>query len=390
MRYPLASSTWDEDEIDALNKVIASRDFTMGEKTSLCEERMAEFLDTRFCIMVNSGSSANLLAIASLFYIKKSPLERGDEVIVPAVSWATTYTPLYQYGLKLKFVDVDIGKLNIALADLEEAINPKTRAIFAVNLLGNPNDFDALESICRKHDLILLEDNCESLGATFRGQQAGTFGRIGTFSSFFSHHISTMEGGFITTDDEEIYHILLSLRSHGWTRHLPAENLVTGKKHEDPFDESFTFVLPGYNVRPTELSAAVGIEQLKKLPGIIEARRKNARIFFEKMVKYRDSFHLQEEVGESSFFGFPLVLKDRARKSRASLISYLTKNGIETRPIVAGNFTHHHVVKYFDYSIHGELSNAEKIHTLGLFVGNHHYDLEKEITFLAETLEKWD
>ena len=361
----------------------------MGEKTVLCEKEMAQFLGSRFCLMVNSGSSANLLAVASLFYTRENPLARGDEVIVPAVSWATTYTPLHQYGLRLRFVDVHMGTFNIDPVRLEEAVTEKTKAIFAVNLLGNPNDFDALEAICRKYSLLLLEDNCESLGATFRGRQTGTFGRVGTFSSFFSHHISTMEGGFVATDDEEIYHILLSLRSHGWTRQLPSENLVTGRKHHDPFEESCKFVLPGYNLRPTELSAAVGIEQLRKLPRFIEVRRDNAHIFRKKMEMFEEVFYFQEEVGEGSFFGFPLVLKNATDKERSALVSHLSARGIETRPVISGNFVNQPVVKYFDYCVHGEPANAERVHNLGIFVGNHHYRLEEELDALAKALEVW-
>ena len=387
MNYPLASSTWDEREIDAMKEVMASGHFTMGEKVASFEQKTARFPGVRFCVMVNSGSSANLLAVASLFYTKKNPLKEKDEVIVPAVSWPTTYTPLLQYGLKLKFVDIDMETLNIDMRCLKDAITSKTKAVFSVNLLGNPNNFDELDRICQKHDLILLEDNCESLGATFKERQAGTFGRIGTFSSFFSHHISTMEGGFLATNDEEIYHILLSLRSHGWTRHLPEENLVSGKKQSDPFEESFKFVLPGYNVRPLELSGAVGIEQLKKLPHFIKKRRENAHLFYERTRPFHKDFHFQKEVGQSSFFGFPLVLKKGTRKDRTRIISILKKNDIETRPIVAGDFTKHPVIKYFDYSIHDNLNNARKVHELGFFIGNHHYDMEREIGWIVKVLE---
>src|SRR3989338_9808465 len=177
--------------------------------------------------------------------------------------------PLYRYGLRLKFVDIDSETLNIDLKKLEEAVTDKTRMIFAVNLLGNPNDFDEIRRIIGSRDILLLEDNCESLGAEFEGRQAGTFGLMGSYSSFFSHHMSTMEGGMIVTDDEELYHILLSLRSHGWTRHLPVENKLC-KKNEDDFYESFRFILPGYNVRPIEMMGAIGIEQLKKLDSFIQ------------------------------------------------------------------------------------------------------------------------
>ena len=264
--YPLANSTWDHDEFDAMQRVIESSQFTMGERVKAYERGFAHYQESRYAVMVNSGSSANLLMVAALFFKSTRPLKPGDEVIVPAVSWSTSYTPLHQYGLKLKFVDVDLETLNFDLDALESAVSENTRLIMAVNLLGNPNEFNRITEIIGGSEIVLIEDNCESLGAKFDGKKAGSFGVMGSFSSFFSHHISTMEGGIITTDDEELYHILLSLRAHGWTRNLPKHNKITPPKSDDPFEESFRFVLPGYNVRPLELSGAIGVEQLKKLP----------------------------------------------------------------------------------------------------------------------------
>ena len=278
-KFPLACSSWDQKEINAMHQVIESGMFTMGQNVNNFEKKFAKFVNSKFCIMVNSGSSANLLMVASLFYRKFSPLKRGDEVIVPAVSWGTSYYPLYQYGLKLRFVDIDLNTLNFDLEQLERTITKKTKLILCVNLLGNPNNFSRINEIIGDKKIIILEDNCESMGATFKGKQTGTFGLMGSFSTFFSHHMSTMEGGHIVTDDEEIYHILLSLRAHGWTRNLPKFNHVCGTKSEDSFEESFRFVLPGYNVRPLELEAAIGIEQLKKLPGFITERRRNGLEF---------------------------------------------------------------------------------------------------------------
>ena len=228
--------------------------------------------------MVSSGSAANLIATATLFYTKSPMLKRGDEVIVPAVSWSTTYFPLQQYGLKLKFVDIDLDTLNYDLDALESAITSNTKMIMVVNLLGNPNDFDVINNLIKDKDIFIFEDNCESMGAEYKGKKTGTFGIVGTFSTFFSHHMSTMEGGFVTTDDEELYHILLSMRAHGWTRNLPQQNHISNKSN-DWFKESFNFVLPGYNVRPVEMSGAIGIEQLKKLPLFLKQRRKNAKLF---------------------------------------------------------------------------------------------------------------
>lgn len=231
VRFPLATSSWDDAELAALQRVIASDQYSMGAEVARFENDFAASVGSKHAVMVNSGSSANLLMVAALRYTKNKDLQLlpGDEVIVPAVSWSTTFYPLHQYGLRMKFVDIDPHTLNYDLDALEDAISG-ARAIMAVNLLGNPNDFSRISKIIEGRGVVLIEDNCESMGATFEGRQAGTFGVMGSFSSFFSHHISTMEGGLIVTDDEEIYHILLALRAHGWTRNLPKFNTLTGEK----------------------------------------------------------------------------------------------------------------------------------------------------------------
>lgn len=382
-KFPLATTSWGQEEINVMQKVIASGMFTMGPKVLEFEKRFAEYVGSKYCVMVNSGSSANLLTIATLFYTKnqKYRLKRGDEIIVPAVSWSTTYYPLYQYGLKIKFVDIDLYTLNFDLNQLETAITDRTRAIVAVNLLGNPNDFSRIQQLIDGKNIVLLEDNCESMGAKFNGKQAGTFGLMGTFSSFFSHHISTMEGGMIVTGDEEMYHILLSLRAHGWTRNLPKENHVSGTKRDNLFEESFNFVLPGYNVRPLELEGALGVEQVNRLPTIIAERRKNGRLLQE-ILGSHPNIIIQREIGESSWFGFSLVVKPGSQMTRTSLLEKLNQLGFECRPIVAGNFTKNSVVQYFDYAIHGNLKNAEHIDQNGLFIGNHHYPIPEAMEAL--------
>ncbi|WP_341233701.1 DegT/DnrJ/EryC1/StrS family aminotransferase [uncultured Sulfitobacter sp.] len=384
-RFPLATSSWDQAEQDALQRVIKSDMYSMGPEVRSFEEQFAAFFGAKYAVMVNSGSSANLLMTGALFYSKNDDLrlKAGDEIIVPAVSWSTTYYPLAQYGLVQKFVDIDRGTLNYDLDALAEAVTDKTRAIMIVNLLGNPNDFDRIKEIIGDRKIVLLEDNCESMGATFGGKQTGTFAHVGSFSSFFSHHISTMEGGLVTTDDEELYHIMLSMRSHGWTRHLPKENLVTGTKSDDPFEESFNFVLPGYNLRPLEMSGALGKEQLKKLPDLIKGRRDNAKLFVDGLSNH-PLFTLQEEIGESSWFGFSLLLRPDVGITRSELVTKLNGLGFECRPIVAGNFTKNPVMEHIPHVIHGDLPNAQYIDVNGLFVGNHHYPIPEAVEALAE------
>lgn len=387
VKYPLALTSWDESEIQAIHNVIEKGMYTMSDFVYQFERDFSEFLGSNHCVMVNSGSSANLLAVAALFYTKKPLLKPGDEVIVPAVSWSTTYFPLCQYGLKLKFVDINIDTLNMDITQLARAISDKTKAIFLVNLLGNPNEFTAVQNLIDGKDIILLEDNCESLGARFDGRQAGTFGVMGTFSSFFSHHISTMEGGVITTNHEELYHILLSIRAHGWTRQLPEKNkLVT--KDSNPFKESFRFILPGYNVRPLEMSGAIGIEQLKKLPGFIEQRRSNAKYFYEKFHNH-PLVTIQHEIGMSSWFGFSMVLKPNSGIVREDVVNHLMSMGIDCRPIVTGNFTKNEVLRYFTYELAGEMRNADYIDQNGWFVGNHHIPLRDQIDLLHQALNQF-
>jgi CDP-6-deoxy-D-xylo-4-hexulose-3-dehydrase len=384
--FPLATSSWDENEYAALQRVIESGRFTMGPLVAQFEREFAAQFGAGFGVMVNSGSSANLLAVAAAVLDPRVDLNAGDEVLVTAVSWATTYYPLQQYGLVLKFVDIDIDTLNIDLDLAEAAIGPKTKAIFAVNLLGNPNDFARLTAMAEKHGLVIIEDNCESLGATFEGKAAGTFGLMGTFSAFFSHHISTMEGGVILTDDEPLHQMLTSLRAHGWTRELPQDNFVHHKSG-DMFDDLFRFVLPGYNVRPLEMSGALGIEQLKKVPDLVSGRRANAAYFGERFSGI-DSIRVQSETGESSWFGFSLVLEGALAGRRAEVVSALNDASIESRPIVAGNFTRNPVMSYLDAIVPDELPAADKVHVDGLFVGNHHFPVEPAIDALAGVLEQ--
>ena len=383
MEYKLATSTWDDLEINAIQEVIKTDKFSMGPKVEEFEKQFAQYFGSKYAVMCSSGSTANLLMTASLFFSKKPKLKAGDEIIVPAVSWSTTYFPLQQYGLKLKFVDIDLDTLNYNLDDLESAVSSKTKAIMAVNLLGNSNDFNKINEIIENRDIVVIEDNCESMGAKFDDKFCGTHGLMGTFSTFFSHHMATMEGGMVLTDDEESYHILLCLRAHGWTRNLPDKNHVADKSN-NWFEESFRFVLPGYNVRPLEMSGAIGIEQLKKLPSFIKQRRKNAEIFV-KLFKDDKRFLIQKEIGESSWFGFSLIIMDKSI-NRKEIIDLLTINKIDSRPIVTGDFTKNDVMKFFNYEIHETLENADHLHYQGFFLGNSHVDLTEELIFLKKVL----
>ena len=382
--HPLATSTWDDKERASIQAVMDDDIFTMGNRVAQFGQDFAKFINRKYCVMVSSGSAANLIATAALFYTKNPMLKRGDEVIVPAVSWSTTYFPLQQYGLKLKFVDIDLDTLNYDLDALESAITNNTRMIMVVNLLGNPNDFDVINYLIKGKNIFIFEDNCESMGAEYKSKQTGTFGIMSTFSTFFSHHMATMEGGFVATDNEELYHILLSLRAHGWTRNLPQENCVSNKS-DDWFEESFRFVLPGYNVRPVEMSGAIGIEQLKKLPSFLKQRRENAKLFVG-LFKNHPYFIIQKDIDNSSWFGFSLIIKPESNLKRKDAINKLQENNIDCRPIVTGNFTRNDVMKFFDYEVHKKLTNADYLHENGFFVGNNHNDMSQQIEYLYNIL----
>jgi CDP-6-deoxy-D-xylo-4-hexulose-3-dehydrase len=375
--YPLASSTWDNKEISALEEVIKSGKFTMGQKVAEYEADFANLVRSKYAVMVNSGSSANLALLTASKFTKRPFLKPEDEVIVPAISWSTTYYPVDQIGCTLNFVDVDRHSLNIDTEQILKSINRRTKAIFAVNLLGNSANWDELERIANEFGLVLLEDNCESLGGKLNGKFLGTFGLGGSYSSFFSHHISTMEGGMITTDDEEIFHILKSVRAHGWIRDLPTSNHVLNKIGDD-WDSLFKFVLPGYNFRPLELEAAVGIQQLAK----------NAVRFKSIMEEFQD-IEIQREHGDSSWFGFSMVLKGELKGRRDDFRKHLDTFDIESRPIVGGNFTRNPVMKHLRHTELPDLEIADNIHFNGLFVGNHHFDLSEELSLLQKATRKF-
>ncbi|MBI5641253.1 MAG: DegT/DnrJ/EryC1/StrS family aminotransferase [Nitrospirae bacterium] len=384
MRYELAASTWGEEEKQALLDVVKSDIYTMGKNVREFEESFAEYFGMKYAVMANSGSSANLIAVASLFYRKEKPLKRGDEVIVPCISWATTYHPLQQYGLKMKFVDIDLDTLNMDVAELKKAITKDTKMVVAVSVLGNPCRFDEIAGLCEENDIILFEDNCEAMGARFNGRYTGTFGLVNTFSTFFSHHISTMEGGLVLTDDREIYNLLKSMRNHGWTRDQDPDSPIY-ERRDDDFFEAYRFILPGYNVRPGEIHGAIGKVQLKKLDGFIRTRRRNAEHFVN---LFRDDkrFIIQKESGESSWFCFTMVINPELGINRAKVLQRLKDAGIEHRIITGGNILRHDVIRHYDHEL-TKSANADIAHYNGFFVGNFPYDLRDKIDYLHNTLK---
>ena len=385
MFYELAAPSWGQEEVDALQRVIDSGRFTMGAQVSAFEQAFAEYFGMRHAVMVNSGSSANLVGIAALCYRQDRPLQRGDEVIVPAISWATTYHPLQQYGLRLRFVDVELDTLNMDVSKLEAALTPRTRAILPVSILGNPAALDVIRAFADAHGLYVFEDNCESMDAEVAGRKTGTFGDLNSFSFFFSHHISTMEGGMLLTDDTELAHLSRSLRAHGWTRDLPTDSPIYQRRSDDHF-EAYRFILPGYNVRPLEMSGAVGLEQLKKLPAMTAARRRNLSLF-QSLFAGDERFIIQRENGKSSSFSFTIILNPAAKLDRRKVFAALAEADIGYRIITGGCFLRHDVIQYYDHDIVDGIENANLAHDYGFFVGNHPFDLTPQIERLRDVLD---
>lgn len=386
MKYPLASVSWDQAEYQAAMKVLSGNFYSMGEYTEKFESAYCDWSGSKYSVFCNSGSSANLLAVYACMVNPKLDLKPGNEVIVPSVSWSTTYTPLLQLGLKPVLVDIDPIDFNICIEEVKKSITNSTKAIFTVNLLGSPSKLDELKKICLEKNIILLEDNCESMGAELNGLKSGQYGNISTHSTFFSHHMATMEGGICCTDDELTYEILKSLRAHGWVRNVSNKELFYEHfpKPINNLEEKFHFVLPGFNFRPTEISAAIGLEQIKKLDDFLNNRRENAKYFMEKLSEFDDKLILQKEYGSSSWFGFGLVAESIEYKDK--LVNSLVKHDIEVRPIVSGNIARQHFFK--DYcKNYNDFSGAEKIHNQGFMIGNHQFDISEMIDHFFVTLK---
>ncbi len=380
MNYPLAVSTWDDKEKEAIIDVIDSGRLTMGQKVKEFEKEFAYYHDVKYAVMVNSGSSANLLGAAALKYTEKFDVRERDQIIVPAVGWSTTYFPFHQLGYELVFVDIG-DNLCISLCEAKKRINRRTKAICAVNTLGFSVDIPELENLCEEHDIMYMEDNCEGFGAWNHQLQCGTRGLYGTFSFFFSHHIQTIEGGMLITNDEDLYHTALSLRNHGWVRDLPSKTHLY-KKTGNEFEESWKFILPGYNIRPSEINGAIGSVQLKKVNKFLGQRRRNASVY-KKLFENEDYCKTYKPDRGASWFHFPFILEGKLRGKRDLVLEWFKVRNIETRPIVSGNFITNPVISKLNCSW-GNLENAEEVDENGFMIGNCHLDLEKELNFVRD------
>ena len=376
--------TFGPDEIMAFTAQMLTTHVTMGPKVEAFEDRFCEQLGYKIGISNNSGSSANLLMLAALTTpLYEGRMMPGDEVILPALTWSTSLWPIIQRGLKPVFVDSDPETLNMRPEAVEAAIGPKTRAVMSVPVYGNPCDMDAIGDICDRRGLIHIEDCCESMGATYRGRSVGSFGLVSSFSFYFSHHITTLEGGICLTADETLADVMRIVRAHGWIRGV--RDKEKWLKDSPAYDERFTFVGEGYNLRLTEPQAAMGLVQIDKLKGFVSKRRKNAAIMKTALAPYADQLTPQRETegAEHSWFGFPILVADGAPFSRDDICGFLNAAGIETRPIIAGNLVRHPGTNLYDYRTSGSLEGADAVMDRGFALPCHQSLSEEALGYMT-------
>ena len=380
--YQLSPNSFSNKDMIEGIKVLLSKKITMSNTVKKFEKKFAKFIGTKYALMVNSGSSANLLAtFAMVNPMKKNKLKPGDECLIPSLCWSTSLWPIVQAGLKPKFVDVDPKTLNISLKDLEKKISKKTKAIVVVNVLGNSTDMEKLKKIINKYKIKLIEDNCESLGSKFKNKYLGSFGEFGTFSFYYSHQITSGEGGMIVCNDKKNYEIIHSLRSHGWDRGL--------KNNKNDFN----FINSGFNLRPTEVSAAIGYNQFKKLNYFKKIRsinRKKIISSIKNSKKWSGQFTFIEAIKKlkPSWFGLPILIDKKFLFKKKRFLNYLNKNGIETRPIISGNFLNQPSIKLYKLNKNKEkFKYAQEIEDRGFFIGIHTSPIsEKKLAFIKNKL----
>ena len=403
---PYGGRVFDEKEL--ANLLSSSLDFwlTSGEYTRKFERALAEKLGLRNCSFVNSGSSANFLAVAALTSDKLGDrqLKKGDEVITAAAAFPTTINPVIQFGAVVVFVDVSLPGYNIDTSMLESALSEKTRAIILAHTLGNPFDIDTVKKFCKKHNLWLIEDNCDALGSKYNGSFTGTFGDIATSSFYPPHHITTGEGGAVYTDNDRLNVIVNSFRD--WGRDCqcaPGEDNRCGKRFDcrlgtlpKGYDHKYTYSHFGYNLKATDMQAAIGCAQLEKLDGFTKARRKNWRILYDGLKDMEDIFVLPEATpnSEPSWFGFMLTVRKSCRFSREQIVRHLERNKIQTRMLFAGNYIRQPA---FDrmresgrgFRVAGSLENTDRVMTDSFWLGVYPGMTEDMLGFMIEKIQEF-
>ena len=369
--YPLIENPYRKSDISEALKVLKSRRLTIGPVTDKFQNSFTKKLGSKFSLMVNSGSSANLLALQCLINpYRKKRLKPGDEVLIPSLCWSTSLWPIIQSGLKPKFVDIDLDSLNINLNDLKKKISKKTKAILVVHVLGNCADMSELMRIVKKHNLILIEDTCESLGTKYKNKYLGTFGDFSSFSFYSSHQISSGEGGMICCKNNDDHEIIKSLRAHGWSRGLKNEKkIAAANKH---LDSRFIFYNSGFNLRSTDIAASIGLNQFKDIDQFIKKRSINRdkilKMFKKKikMMKYLSFIDANNHV-KASWFGIPILLSKKINRNK--FLKKIEKLGVETRPIISGNFLKQPSIKKYKLNKKSNFKNSDIVNNHGFFIG---------------------
>ena len=379
---PLIKNTISNSEIDHLIEWLRTYPrLTKGELTLQFEKDWSEFLGVEYSIFVNSGSSANLLM--TYFLIENGLLTRGDNIVIPSLSWATTLAPAIQFGLNPILCDCNLEDLSIDINHFEKIIKEnKPKALILVPILGFVPNMSIIQELCDRNNIILLEDTCESLGSKFDDRQLGTFGLMSTFSTYFGHHISTIEGGMICTNDKKVANILKSLRSHGWDRDMDVDyySKLREMYKVDDFNDLYTFYHTGFNVRSTDLQAFLGINQLKRLPEIIKKRNENYNLY--RSLISDDIWKPKESDNKFiSNFAYPVITKDRRK-----LITNLRNSSIECRPLLSGSLSK----QPYWYQNFGEieLTNSDLIHNEGLYVPNNHEMTSEDIHKICSVINE--
>tara|TARA_Y100000310_G_C20673753_1_gene811700 strand:- start:668 stop:1813 length:1146 start_codon:yes stop_codon:yes gene_type:complete len=373
MKINLMEDSFTQEEIDAVNHVLKSGAYTQGSVVREFEEKFAEWNGSKYAVMVNSGSSADFLMIVYLKH--KYNLQEGDEILVPSVNWPTAVYPIIQNGLSPVFCEVD-ESFNIDLESIKKMKTDRTRAVFGVHLLGQPFNVNQIDNYCRENNLIFIEDCCESMGAKIRGRKIGNFGLMGSFSFYFGHHMTTIEGGMIVTNDAEIYDSLISMRSHGWIK-----GTKRYEKYSNYGNKDFLFDMLGYNLRSSNLNAAIGLVQLKKLDESIKKRIENHRHFISKIPR---NLGIQKvNLDETSSFSLALLFENEEKRNH--MISKLKEKGIESRPIVAGNLLKQPVFQNKNFKS-DNLIMANKIHDCGLYLPNNQFIDEEKINYMVNVI----
>jgi CDP-6-deoxy-D-xylo-4-hexulose-3-dehydrase len=393
-KYPLLSNAFSKNDISCGLKVLASKYITMSKITKNFEKQFAKKLGCKYALMTNSGSSANLLAVSAIINpMFKNKLRAGDEVLIPAVCWSTSLWPIIQNNLKPVFVDVELDTFNISIKDLRKKITSKTKAIMCVHVLGTSTNLNHIKKLINKKNIILIEDTCESLGAKFNNKFLGTFGEFGTFSFYYSHQITSGEGGMIVCNNLKNYNIIKSLRSHGWSRETTFHNIY--KKKFKKLDDRFLFINSGYNLRPTDIQAAIAYNQFKRLNKFITTRNYNRKKIIDKIKnnkKWNNQFYFinHSKQIKPSWFGLPILINKKYSNKKKKFLNHLTKCGIENRPILSGNFTNQPATELYNLnSKRLVFVNAQKVEDLGFFIGLHTKKISNKIAeYIAKNLLK--